>query len=446
MTPAVAQDVDEVLETTLDSNSDSNVESTAKTMAATTLQDPASSTPVVSSPEPLTQDMVFRNMRLRRILRENHGKSLNQIVFFMNVKHRQHAPVGLEFQKTFDKQGAVERDEDDTSNLLATVGDCQASVYDNEHCGDHLDIMCNYRLGSESEGNETTTSIENSGGASLEFTTCCWIHREEDAWLAVAGSDAHIHILSLAYSKELGRLGGHTEAITDLQAHPLNDYHILSASKDGTVRLWDLRIHRCVCVFQVHTNVTSFHPSGRTFYTGTSRGKLEEWTIPCELLDSAASLDPDSSELPFQVAQGKSILTYHHGLSDVIVCIRQAQGNLVFSNASGMLVLCDYQGNILQQMRVKNNGTNRCRFDISLDEQYLCVGNGQGVVYVFQLTLGKIIAELKHKRSTKAIKTCVFTRDCRSILYGSDDAFLWRFDYIDDDTLREWATRHSVTD
>ncbi|KAJ1654910.1 hypothetical protein IWQ61_005242, partial [Dispira simplex] len=74
MTPVVAQE-DEVmvLETTLDAKSESNVERTAKAMAATTLQDPASSTPAVPSPEPLTQEMVFRNMRLRRILRENHG-------------------------------------------------------------------------------------------------------------------------------------------------------------------------------------------------------------------------------------------------------------------------------------------------------------------------------------------------------------------------------------
>ncbi|RKP38494.1 WD40-repeat-containing domain protein, partial [Dimargaris cristalligena] len=212
-------------------------------------------------------------LRLRRILRENHNRTIHQIAFFLNAPRRRDAPCGLECHKTFDRQGAIERDPDDTSNLLATVGDAQASVYDNEHCGDHLDIMSNFRdSGAITQGGPSA--------AAVEFYTCCWIHQAEDAWLATAGTDAQIHVLSLAYSRELCRLKGHTGAITDLQSHPHKDHYILSASRDGSVRLWDLRSRQTVLQVPVTTRAISFHPSGNSFFTGTSRGKIEQWAIP----------------------------------------------------------------------------------------------------------------------------------------------------------------------
>ncbi|KAJ1974682.1 hypothetical protein H4R35_003497 [Dimargaris xerosporica] len=379
--------------------------------------------------EPLTQDKVFKNMRLRRILRENHGKTLHQVSLFLNAKHQEHLPFGLGLQKTFDRQGAVERDEHDTSNLLATVGGPQASIYDNEHCGDHLDIMSNFHLGAGDADAEPA-----------EFFTCCWVHQDEDALLAVGGSNHLIHILSLAYSKELARLAGHTGCITDLQIHPHNDYHLLSAAKDGTVRLWDLRINQCVCIFQASANVVAYHPSGTSFICGTTRGRIEQWFIPAELYSSAPNATTVDAEIP-QVTEGNLLLKYNVGMSESIVCLHLLEKQLVFSNAGGLIVRANYGGEILKEMRIKNNNMNKCRFDLSLDKQYLAVGNAQGVVLVYHLETGKLLAELKHKRSVKAVKSCVFTRDCRSILYGTDDAFLWRYDYIDDATLAEWASK-----
>ncbi|KAJ1911228.1 hypothetical protein IWQ60_010241 [Tieghemiomyces parasiticus] len=382
----------------------------------------------VQAQEPTSPDHVFRNLRLRRILRENHGRTISQIAFFLNAKHH-HAdtPVGLNRHKTFDRQGAVERDEDDTSNLLATVGDTQVSVYDNEHCGDHLDIMSNFRLAPPVSvaGDDEVGATAAAALATEEFLTCCWISQPEDAWLAAAGQTGTIHLLSLAYSRELHRLTGHTGAVTDLQTHPRNDHYLLSASKDGTVRLWDLRVNRCVCVFRTNTHAV-----------------IQLWDLPEEFHSDQVTLpDPDATCEPQEATQSREILKYRQGLSEAIICIRQLADGFVFSNGCGMLVVADREGNILQELRVKNNGLNKCRFDVSLDGRYLCAGNSQGVVYVFDLTTGKTVTELRHKRSVKAVKTCVFTLDCRSVLYAGDDGFLWRYDYISDEMLQEWAAK-----
>lgn len=43
-----------------------------------------------------------------------------------------------------------------------------------------------------------------------ELHTFCWLYRENDAWIAMAGTDGLIHIVSLANSREIDILHGHT--------------------------------------------------------------------------------------------------------------------------------------------------------------------------------------------------------------------------------------------
>jgi hypothetical protein len=70
------------------------------------------------------QELIFRNFRLRRIVKENHGHDINQLAFFFNLSHYS-APVGAQYKKKFNKFGHVERNVRDTSNILASVGDIQ---------------------------------------------------------------------------------------------------------------------------------------------------------------------------------------------------------------------------------------------------------------------------------------------------------------------------------
>ncbi|KAF8950480.1 hypothetical protein BGZ52_002360, partial [Haplosporangium bisporale] len=181
-------------------------------------------------------EAIFRNMRLRRIVKENHTSEINQLAFCLNTRHN-HTPFGLDQVKTFEKRGAVKRDPDDNSNILGTTGGPQANIYDNEHCGDHLDIMSHFLL----------DPVVEDGAEEIP---------PQDAILATAGTDKLIHILSLARSKELVRLGGHTHTITDIQAHPTRDECLLSASKDGTVRMWNILTGKCLMIFEIKASVT----------------------------------------------------------------------------------------------------------------------------------------------------------------------------------------------
>jgi hypothetical protein len=66
-------------------------------------------------------EAIFRNLRLRRIVKENHAGEINQLAFCLNTRHN-HTPFGLDQVKTFEKRGSVKRDPDDNSNILGTTG------------------------------------------------------------------------------------------------------------------------------------------------------------------------------------------------------------------------------------------------------------------------------------------------------------------------------------
>ncbi|CAG8671126.1 4165_t:CDS:2 [Dentiscutata erythropus] len=333
------------------------------------------------------EEQFFKNFRLRRIVKENHGHVINQLAFFFNLTNYE-APVGLEYKKTFNKLGHVERNIHDSSNILAS-----ANIYDNEHCGDHLDIVSNFAVSSE-----------NVDLASGELLTCCWLHRNEDALLAIAGNARIIYIISLALSLTLKTLRGHTDVITDIQKYPKDDRHILSAARDATVRLWHVDRGTCLYVFETRASVTYWHPSGQSFLTGNYTGEIRIWETP-------NLINPSEDTL--------------HLFEDDLITRIEYWNYETFE--------------LIKSFVIKNSSNNRSRFDVSLDEKYFCVGTSNGTVHIYNVLSGKLVTELRHRRSTKAVRCCIFSRDTKQVLAAGEEGYIWRYDYISDEKLVEWA-------
>jgi hypothetical protein len=77
------------------------------------------------------------------------------------------------------------------------------SIYDNENCGDHLDITSNFDITPE----DVQDKVELRTKYQLE--TFCWIYRKGDAVLATGGAKGKIHILSVADSAEIRTIKAH---------------------------------------------------------------------------------------------------------------------------------------------------------------------------------------------------------------------------------------------
>ncbi|CAJ0639596.1 6092_t:CDS:10, partial [Entrophospora sp. SA101] len=364
-----------------------------------------------------SSDQMFYNFRLRRIVKENHGKNINQISLFFNLNNYE-APIGPEYIKKYNKLGYVIRDVKDTSNILATVADIQASIYDNEHCGDHLDIMSNFVAGEHID-------LETN-----ELLTCCWLHRKDDAILAVAGTLGKIYLISLAFSLTFKTLNGHTGTITDLRKYPNDDQHLMSASRDNTVRIWHVDNGTCLYIIEINAFIICWHPTGQTFLTGNNQGEIRIWYTP--------NLT-ETSNKPIHLSKKNIYTKFKKIHSTQIDEIKFVNDSVISKSIDNKIEHWDYETfKIIKTFNIKDNCFNRCRFDVSLDGKYMCVGTSYGSVFIYNITKGKLVTELSHRRSTKAVKCCLFTRDYKQIIAAGQEGFICRYDYISDKTLAEW--------
>ena len=94
------------------------------------------------------------------------------------------------------------------------------------------------------------------------------------------------------YVTDMSRTIGHTATITDVAWHPLERDVVMTASIDGSARLWNLasgatafkklkcdKVYRAKNARGIRTAVTAcaFHPSGRELCLGTADGSIQIW-------------------------------------------------------------------------------------------------------------------------------------------------------------------------
>ncbi|KAJ2774495.1 hypothetical protein IWQ57_000799 [Coemansia nantahalensis] len=285
----------------------------------------------VASPAPagpLTAEHIFGNLRLRRIVRENHTGAVAQIALMFyhpgDAGAGGHGTGGMApYERAFERRGAAVREADDCSNLLVSAGHTQASVFDNENCGDHLDIMSHFQL---------------PDGAAGALRSCCWIRAPGDALFAVAGEDRLVHVVSLAWTREIRVLRGHTDAVVDLQPHPTDHRLLLSVGCDQTVRIWSVLTGACLRIYRCAASAARFHPEGTAVFVGSPAGDVWQWP----LADLAAASDC-AAPRECTPADGTQVIAGKRGLGAAIDCLRFAQSRLLAKNTAGRIEYWDLQ-------------------------------------------------------------------------------------------------------
>ncbi|KAI8821524.1 WD40-repeat-containing domain protein [Fimicolochytrium jonesii] len=343
-----------------------------------------------STPEP-SKEEILSSLRLRRIVRENHGKAINHCAFFTERAQKGGIRAG---------------------NVLVTVGGDQVNFYDNAHCGDHLDIMSHFVVGG---GVYFPDAPQPESGEPPELLTSTFLPHPTDALLAAAGTDATIHIISLTRSQEIAQLTGHTATITHLETHPTDDELLLSVGEDGTVRMWHVGARREVARWSVKARCATFHPNGLSFITASPRGVIRDWEIPDALLDlsadDAAVYPHETVETGLPVAQ--VVETFHGGCC--IDDIRYVDSRVLSKGVNGKVAFWDpLAEEIIHIFQVKGStGHNTCRLGISTDGTHFCVGTPAGSVAVYSLAAGTLVSVLAHPRSNKAVRACAFVEGDR---------------------------------
>lgn len=381
-----------------------------------TQNDPA----VTSSREAIAERIL--HMQLRKIVKENHLAPVEMLLYHPKESNR---------------------------HMLATSGANMVSIYDNNHCGGHLDLSC-FLQNVETE--------YAKGGA---VTSIAWLQQpntwENEALLAFAGVEGEVSVMSVANCRVVGLFQGHSGRVVDIAAHPTLPGVVLSAGADGTVRMWNgMQEHdyatkeqesrpKCLAVFNIGPGAptsVACHPHGESFVVGYENGRvaffdanmIECWTnatIKPESESSAsASILPRDVQSRDLILAGKSCIDCLEFVEELRVAALDADGQLYIINS--------HSGEITQMSLPESSAAagvsrplhRRTRFGISNCRNFICCGNDWGEVYVFDLTAAKNIHMIGMPRIRSPVTSCHFIRDCSSIAISTADSIIWRWDSV----------------
>ena len=152
-------------------------------------------------------------------------------------------------------------------SLFASVGGITVSVY----CINE-DSSCDLKLAYIDEDTEET------------FYCCAWSFIEEPI-LLVGGVKGSIKAINVARNELECCFIGHGNAINDVKVHPVDQNLVLSASKDESIRMWNLKTHACIAIFCGHSGhrdevlSIAIHPLGNCFVSGGLDSTMKIWSL-----------------------------------------------------------------------------------------------------------------------------------------------------------------------
>jgi len=285
--------------------------------------------------------------------------------------------------------------------------------------------------------------------------------------VCVGGEQRVIQVIDTVRKQIIHTLMGHGDAVYDLKVSPVDEWLLLSASRDESCRLWNLRTGSMVAVFGGHeghrdaVNSVSWHSSGRQFASGgtDTRVKIWEFTRNVEKAIAASHQIADENEAS-KGQREERYLTGHTALVQYPIfssnkvhvhcvdCI-EFVGDLVMSKAPENMVKL-WWPKIERQTTILRNPTvpppsdvvllrtfelEDCddiwfvRFAMDPSKQILAAGNTQGVVYVWNIGARsrEPFCTLRIKKRSSTIRYLSFSPDGTVLAASTHDGCIHRW-------------------
>jgi WD40 repeat protein len=314
-------------------------------------------------------------------------------------------------------------------NLFATCGGDFATVYDDEHFGDNVAVVSQFK-------NEKTTHV---GGG--ELSCVCWVdargfttHEFGDALLAVGGGEDNVvQIFSVAEAKVMRLLKGHSGKLVALASGASDDggAYLAVLATNGTVTVWDWRHASVRTVFTAPGALSmEMNDQGDVVYTGHADGKVLAWpivsktekvkkTVPAPAGSLAGTVGAVSDSLIASIASPTPTtvnLGVAHGSSPVD-CVRCLPGDRLATKsvdgqicvrgdvsksptAESLLVTFKVPGCVPPKKAVLQKSLTS--FGCDPRGTFLACGNSDGETYVYDLATGELIKCVKQVRISQS--------------------------------------------
>lgn len=291
--------------------------------------------------------------------------------------------------------------------IFAAVGQRRATVYECEANGSIV-LRQTYLDSSKAEN----------------FFCCCWSysidshkpHQAQDHLLILAGQLGIIRIISIKHMTCIKTLRGHGNSINELKTHPKDQNLILSASKDHSIRLWNIYTETCVAIFsgiEGHRDEVlsaDFHLSTTFIISAGMDHALKIWRLDSPKMKRAIK---DSyyydyrTRQPFKIAKDTFPVFTTRNIHRNYVDSVSWYGNFVLSKSCENAIVLwkpgklekvedielsmmnnystDQTATVLHKFECSNNDIWFIRLSLDERKRFLSVGNLIGVVYVWKL-------------------------------------------------------------
>jgi polycomb protein EED len=132
--------------------------------------------------------------------------------------------------------------------------------------------------------------------------------RQGPPLLCVAGKRGMIKVIDTVLQSLVMTLLGHGDAVNDLKCSPTNEWLLLSASKDHSIRLWNLQRGQMIAIYAGHDGhrgqvlCISWHHSGLRFASSAFDNTIKLWNA----FDNSKTVAGNGKEGPVQAAIRRS--------------------------------------------------------------------------------------------------------------------------------------------
>jgi WD40 repeat protein len=237
-----------------------------------------------------------------------------------------------------------------------------------------------------------TKSFDGSGAFALS---------SDGKVLATADENGKVTLRSLETAHRIGSLEGHSDLPSPYNRVAYIDFldnavKLVTASMDGTFRVWDVASGKQLSTFQsIPSQIagTAFDTTGKILATGSNRGELQI----------------------FDVSSGKKLKEIQVPEESAQVFLPQNQDLIVTRGEQSVRLYSIKTGNLAAKLPARRTSSMDC----SSDGEKIAVGLLNGKTEIFDLN-GKLLTQLASE-SLKPVSCVRFSPDGKQIATGSQD-------------------------
>lgn len=318
-------------------------------------------------------------------------------------------------------------------NVFATAGGNRVTAY---HCldGGVIAVLQSYVDEDKEESFYTLSWACSSQGNPL---------------LVVGGLNGIIRVIDASTEKLHKSFVGHGDSINEIRTHPLKPSLVVSASKDESVRLWNVHTGICILIFAGaggHRNEVlsvDFHPSD--MYRIASCGMdntvkiwsmKEFWTY----VEKSFTWTDHPSKFPTKYVQFPVLLASVH--ANYVDCNRWLGDFILSKSVDSEIVLWEPKTkehnptesavDILQKYPVPECDIWFIKFSCDYHFKTAAIGNREGKIFIWDLQSSPpvLVAKLCSPLSKSAIRQTATSFDGSIILACTEEGQIWRWDAV----------------